>query len=129
MGYRNIEVDGVQYQYAVGRSHTKITGLGVFLNKNYGTPVGYHRFRDPTTSGQPLPEGQIGTYVISPSKVRAMILHKTKGIEPQSYRQHCLKHDYVVTSLTPSPFAGEIEGKGTLMWNCPECVEDNAMEI
>lgn len=34
--YRNITVNGKNYKYTVGKSHTKIAGVGVFLNSEIG---------------------------------------------------------------------------------------------
>lgn len=34
--YRNITVNGKNYKYTVGKSHTKIVGVGVFLNSEIG---------------------------------------------------------------------------------------------
>ena len=36
MSYRNITVNDKKYQYVVGKSHTKIKGVGVFLNEAIG---------------------------------------------------------------------------------------------
>jgi hypothetical protein len=36
MSYRKITVDGKVYEYTVGRTHTKIKGVGVFENINIG---------------------------------------------------------------------------------------------
>lgn len=36
MGYRKITVEGVEYQYTVGRTHVKIRGLGVWPKEEVG---------------------------------------------------------------------------------------------
>ena len=39
MAYRNITVDGVKYQYTIGKTATKIKGVGVVNNTVLGTPI------------------------------------------------------------------------------------------
>lgn len=39
MTYRKIVVDGKEYEYTVGKTHTKIKGVGVFLNKDIGRTI------------------------------------------------------------------------------------------
>ena len=39
MGYRKIVVCGQEYEYVIGKSHTKIKGIGVYLNSNIGKRV------------------------------------------------------------------------------------------
>lgn len=36
MSYRKITVDGKQYEYVVGKTHTKVKGVGVILNSQIG---------------------------------------------------------------------------------------------
>jgi len=36
MSYRNITVDGIKYQYTVGKTHVKIKGLGVWPKGEIG---------------------------------------------------------------------------------------------
>lgn len=36
MAYRKITVDGKVYEYSIGKSHTKIKGIGVFKNEDIG---------------------------------------------------------------------------------------------
>lgn len=36
MSYRKIEVDGVQYEYVIGKTHVKIKGVGVYLKEDFG---------------------------------------------------------------------------------------------
>jgi len=44
MAYRNITVDGNKYQYTIGKSATKIKGVGVVVNSVIGTPVGDDKY-------------------------------------------------------------------------------------
>ena len=39
MSYRNITVNGQVYQYTIGKTHTKIVGVGVFENGTVGDAV------------------------------------------------------------------------------------------
>ncbi len=36
MGYRKIVVDGKAYNYKVGKDYTKVAGMPVFRNQEYG---------------------------------------------------------------------------------------------
>lgn len=37
MSYRKIEVDGQMFEYSVGKTHTKIRGVGSYLNTQVGS--------------------------------------------------------------------------------------------
>ena len=37
MSYRKIKVDGVQYQYVTGKTHTKVKGIGVVESSKIGS--------------------------------------------------------------------------------------------
>lgn len=39
MSYRKIEVDGVEYEYVIGKSNIHIRGFGDFSVKQHGNPV------------------------------------------------------------------------------------------
>lgn len=39
MSYRNITVDGIKYQYVVGKSYVKIKGLGVWPKADVGVEI------------------------------------------------------------------------------------------
>lgn len=39
MSYRKIEVDGQVFEYSVGKTHTKIRGVGAYLNTQVGSIV------------------------------------------------------------------------------------------
>lgn len=36
MSYRKIKVDGIQYEYVVGKTHVKIKGIGVWPKEEVG---------------------------------------------------------------------------------------------
>jgi hypothetical protein len=36
MGYRKLEVDGTIYEYSIGKTHTKIRGVGAYKNEDVG---------------------------------------------------------------------------------------------
>ena len=36
MSYRKLEVDGVTYEYSIGKTHTKIRHVGAFSNTDVG---------------------------------------------------------------------------------------------
>jgi hypothetical protein len=37
MSYRKIEVDGQVFEYSIGKTHTKIRGVGAYKNEDVGT--------------------------------------------------------------------------------------------
>jgi hypothetical protein len=39
MSYRKIEVDGQVFEYSIGKSHTKIRGVGAYLNTDVGSVI------------------------------------------------------------------------------------------
>ncbi len=39
MSYRKIEVDGNMFEYSIGKTHTKIRGVGAFANGDVGIRV------------------------------------------------------------------------------------------
>lgn len=42
MSYRKINIAGKTFEYVIGKSHTKIKGIGVFENVNIGSGVELH---------------------------------------------------------------------------------------
>lgn len=108
MSYRKIEVDGKTYEYVVGKTTTKVKGVGVFRNSDYGVPVEC-----------------TDTYVISAAGVKRMV----RGLPGKPYKKTCERHGLPITALTFSPFAAEIYGKTVLVDNCPECLYNSRMDI
>ena len=39
MSYRKLNIDGKTFEYVIGKSHTKIKGIGVFENEKIGSGV------------------------------------------------------------------------------------------
>ena len=37
MSYRKLEVDGQVFEYSIGKTHTKIRGVGAYLNTQVGS--------------------------------------------------------------------------------------------
>lgn len=83
----------------------------VFANDEWGTP---HTFDDGTT---------VVGYIITPANVRGMIT----GEREQGHI--CPRHGQRITGLAVDPFALEIEGETLLMGNCPNCINERAMDI
>lgn len=76
MSYRKIMVDGVQYEYAVGKTATKInvvkekkSTLGVFDNATFAKPIVHH-----VANGD-----DIVTFTVQPKHIRMLIENKIKG--------------------------------------------------
>lgn len=45
MSYRKIEVDGQVFEYSIGKTHTKIRGVGAFQNHEVGYVISDHEVR------------------------------------------------------------------------------------
>jgi len=73
MGYRNINVNGQDYQYVIGRTHTKIKGLGAYRNEDVGQIQTYVMYNDITDEFETHEDGVI----VRPSDVAFMI----KGLQ------------------------------------------------
>ena len=73
MGYRNINVNGQDYQYVIGRTHTKIKGLGAYRNEDVGQIQKYVMYNDITDEFETHEDGVI----VRPSDVALMI----KGLQ------------------------------------------------
>jgi len=73
MGYRNINVNGQDYQYIIGRTHTKIKGLGAYRNEDVGQIQTYMMYNDITDEFETHENGVI----VRPSDVAFMI----KGLQ------------------------------------------------
>ncbi len=127
MGYRKITVDGVDYEYVVGKTVTKIRPAGgrgkaqLFQNSEWGTPHASRRNDGPTL---PVRESIHG-YVVHPAAVAGMIKGK-KAFEPTTCKRH---PEELVTGLSFSPYALEIEGLKHLTGNCAKCREESAWNI
>lgn len=44
MSYRNINVDGATYKFVIGKTYTKVVGVGSILNSELGIPLGNNRY-------------------------------------------------------------------------------------
>ena len=58
MSYRKLEVDGNVFEYSIGKTHTKIRGVGAYENKrigNYRTKSEYDWWDSPDGSFQVRP--------------------------------------------------------------------------
>lgn len=107
MSYRKITVNEQEYQYSIGKSHTKVKGFKVFENRMIGDPI----------SGT-------SDYVVTPYNVANAI----KGIYQPRVVDKC-SHGTVTHETTIDPFDAEIYGEQREMINCPKCVHERAMDI
>lgn len=96
MSYRKISVNGIEYEYVIGKSHIKIKGHGVYSVKAHGNPVAY-----PDHNGNPEKTKE---YVATPKTVSAIILGKPT---PVMLGESPNKTEYLMTN----PFSAEIYGK------------------
>lgn len=112
MSYRKITVDNKQYEYTVGKTYTKIKGVGVFHNSDIGDSVetGYKH--------KPI------KYVVAPYNVANAI----KGIYKPREIYKC-NHGTETHQTTLSPYAMEIDGEEVDMINCKHCIEQSAGDI
>jgi len=65
MSYRKITVNEKVYEYSIGRSHTKIKGIGAFKNEEIGQIQTYKMYNDITDEF----ETHEGGVIVRPSDV------------------------------------------------------------
>lgn len=59
MSYRNINVNGNVHQYSIGKTHTKIKGIGAFKNEEVGQVRTYVMYNDITDEFETHEDGVI----------------------------------------------------------------------
>lgn len=59
MSYRKINVNGREYQYVIGRTHTKIKGIDAFKNEEIGQIQTYKMYNDITDEFETHEDGVI----------------------------------------------------------------------
>ena len=108
MAYRKIEVKGIKYEYVIGRSNTKIKGIGVFDNAKIGTSIGSNRI------------------LITPLVIRSVILN-----EPIPKISFCSTHNFMThgRDSVPDPYMREIHDEIVYVEDCPKCIHESEMDI
>lgn len=110
MSYRKITVNDKQYEYVIGKTNTKIKGVGLFLNSQVGSEV--------VDCG-----GNFIEYVVTLRIVATLI----KGSrEKPTFSCH---HGTVTDKLMVNPYDEEIYGKTLYIAACGECYNTLAGEI
>ena len=114
MTYRNIEIDGVNYKYVIGKSHTKVVNVGIVSNSLIGLPV----------------DGK-DRYLITPAFIKKFIL--ADGVIDSSFHDDiptcgCGKKDNTV-KMRADPFDFEIHGVLHYGYTCDECYQRRAEDI
>ena len=96
MAYRNITVDGNKYQYTIGKSATKIKGVGVVFNNVIGTPVGDDKYAvTPACIAEYIRTGTVVHTEARKTKTKAeMAAAKMRGIEKDYGRYPEVAHGY-----------------------------------
>ena len=107
MSYRNITVDGVEYQYTIGRSHVKIKGHSVVEKADIGV------------------EFETDIYVVCPRDIANWIKYGKKRTDHPKCK--CGKPGN--KTLRAWPFAREIHGKTQLTHACDDCLAESADNI
>jgi hypothetical protein len=108
MAYRKMKIDDKTYEYVIGKTFTKIKDVGLFENKEYGSPLAF------SNKG----------VVVSPKHVSNMI----RGIK-ERVQYHCKEHNFTTDMLVSDPYSVEIHGKKILVKYCPQCYERRALDI
>lgn len=65
MSYRKLEVDGNVFEYSIGKTHTKIRGVGAYENGEIGA---YHSNYGPDSMNYP-----VRSFQVRPSDLAAFI--------------------------------------------------------
>ena len=113
MSYRKITVDGKQYEYVIGKTHTKIKGLGLFLNTEIGMTVPFppEFHRAPKTFVTP-----------------GMIADKIQGKLPRKPIMYSCEH-LTTPHTVADPFESEVHGRYVAMIACDRCVNERSWDI
>lgn len=104
--FRKLVVDGIEYQYRVGKTKTYVRGPNtqmMFSNDK----IGHEHSR---------------AYVVTPGDLARAI----KGEPLRVF--YCKRHGVSTTKLVTDPFDIEIHNKVTLVMECPECQEQSWMD-
>lgn len=119
MGYRKITVDNQVYEYVIGKHATKIKGLGVFQNVDFGST-----FPRPAVIG-----GGSGTFV-TPGMVSDLIRgKKPRPLEQTQTPIHECEHGVSTPFTAAAPYDQEIYGEHHAMIACARCLEINSWDI
>ena len=117
MTYRKITVSGVEYEYSIGKSATKIKGFGVYQNNDIGVESQYFN-RSKNAEGKPVKK-----MIVTPAIVADLISGK-----PIRSMNSC-DHGTVTSKTTANPYDAEIHAEYSEMIDCAKCVHELAMEI
>lgn len=115
MSYRKFNHVGVDYEYIVGKTHTKIrradksTPAQLFANSEWGAPM------DSTKA----------PFIVRPSDIKGMLIGE------RNFHSHpCSRHpDITVTGLSVDPYSSEIDGVDILVDDCAKCLDESSWDI
>jgi hypothetical protein len=79
MSYRKIEVDGAVFEYSIGRTHTKIRGVGAYPNGEVGNYNVNH--------GQEWWDSPDGSFQVRPSDLAAFIKRNKLKVKSEDKRR------------------------------------------
>jgi len=141
MTYRNINVNGTDYKYVIGKTYIKVVGIGSILKYRVGTPAGitYKTYLEwMKLSDSELQEKTKGHRVqTGPGDVKKFILNPDGNI-PLLEPFRCNGYRYIHEEsgrvqddvrLRSDPFDGEIYRKLNFSFYCQECHDERAMDI
>jgi len=106
MSYRKITVNDKQYEYVIGKTHTKIKGKGLFKNSEVGVPL-------KRRVGDEVKE----SFVVTPAIVADLIAGKP--IRPM----HKCYHGTVTSKTMINPYDHEVYGERNTIGKCHLCHE------
>jgi len=107
MAYRKIIVNDIEYFYTIGKSHTKVKGVGVFTNRDIGDPI-------PKTD----------KFIVTPYSVKNAI----NGERHHRPVETC-DHGVVTHHTVLDPYFSEIHGEDVELINCQKCITNAEMDI
>lgn len=116
MTYRTITVSGVDYEYVIGKSCTKIKGFGVFQNNDIGVESRYSN-RPKDVEGN-----RIKKMVVTPAIVADLIAGN-----PIRSMNAC-RHGTVTGRTTADPYEAEVNDEYAPIIDCDKCVHESYME-
>lgn len=120
MAYRNITVNGTTYKFIIGKTFTKVNGIGSIAHSKLGKPI----------------YGSPDKFLVEPNDVRRFILDGGL-VDPHFHDgpHKCINADYDgcecegEVRLRADPFEAEINERCFYAYRCEECYEERRQEI
>jgi hypothetical protein len=121
MGYRKLVVGDKTYEYVIGKTHTKVKGVGVFLNSSYGVSV---------VRPAMLSKTEQKKWFVSPGMLADKLSGKPiRAIEDTPSMQSCDDHGVHTVFRVADPYMIEVCRVYRGMIACKKCYDQRSWDI